>query len=94
MGMQDKIDFIIEEMIEEHLRDQRNESEEYREVMNRLIELADQIQKYKRTMDEEVQRTLVDYSDTRNEMENMQYQYWYLAGLKDTVHLLKVMELL
>lgn len=94
MGMQDKIDFIVEEMIEEHLREQRNESEEYREVMNRLIELADQVQKYKSTMNEAVQRTLMDYSDTRNEMESMKYHYLYLAGLKDAVHLLKVMELL
>ena len=46
------------------------------------------------TLSDNQRKILTDYSDTRNEQEGANYHYLNLAGLKDSIQILKFLEVL
>ena len=85
MSMQETVDMFVDEILEEHLRRLRAESEECQDINRRLLKLSDKIQEHMNTLGDNQRKVLTDYSDTRNEQEGANYHYLYLAGLKDSI---------
>ena len=85
---------FFDEILEEHQRRLRAESEESKDINRRLLKLSDKVQEYMNTLSDNQRKVLTDYSDTRNEQEGENYHYLYLAGLKDSIRILKPLEVL
>lgn len=94
MSIQETVDMFVDEILEEHLRRLRAESEECQEINRRLLKLSDKVQEHLNTLSDNQRKVLTDYSDTRNEQEGANYHYLYLAGLKDSIQILKFLEVL
>lgn len=58
------------------------------------MKLSDKVQEHLNTLSDNQRKVLTDYSDTRNEQEGANYHYLYLAGLKDSIQILKFLEVL
>lgn len=94
MSMQETVDMFVDEILEEHLRRLQAESEECQDINRRLLKLSDKVQEHLNTLSDNQRKVLTDYSDTRNEQEGANYNYLYLAGLKDSIQILKFLEVL
>lgn len=94
MSMQEIVDMFVDEILEEHMRRLRAESEECQDVNRRLPKLSDEVQEYLNTLSDNQRKVLTDYSHTRTEQESENYHYLYLSGLKDGIQILKFLEVL
>lgn len=94
MTMQQIIQQFQDEVMEAHLRKLRAEDEEYQEIEKELLRLAHKVQEHMETISASQQKILMDYSDTRNSQESANYNYLYLAGMKDAVRILQYLEVL
>lgn len=94
MTMQQIIQQFQDEVIEAHLRKLRAENEKYQEIGANLLRLSEEVQTHMNTLSESQKKVLMDYSDTRGDQEYENYQYLYLAGMKDAVRILQYLEVL
>lgn len=94
MSMQETVDMFVDEILEEHLRRLQAEGEECQDINRRLLKLSDKVQEHLNTLSDNQRKVLTDYSDTRDEQEGANYNYLYLAGLKDSIQILKFLEVL
>ena len=94
MTMQETVQQFMDEIMECHLRKLRAEDEKYQKIGADLLRLSEEVQTHMNTFSESQKKVLMDYSDTRGDQGYANYQYLYLAGVKDSVHLLKFLEVL
>lgn len=89
MEMEKIVKVLIDEVIEEHLRKYQMESAEIQDIRERMAELYDKAHVNMQILNEQRQKSLKDYAETRNAEEGLYYHYLYVAGMKDCVKLLQ-----
>lgn len=73
---------FVDEILEEHQRRLRAESEESKDINRRLLKLSDKVQEHMNTLSDNQRKVLTDYGDTCNEQEGENYNDWSLSELK------------
>lgn len=87
-------DFIANVIIEHHLRIERAKNREVDMLEKKLFLMSRDVEEKLKLLSKEQVKFLEEYSDTRYEIEGINYLHLYKMGMKDCIKLLKYLQIL